>query len=298
MAGKFLSKVIAGAALGGVSLLFAPGIAVADGGYDHDRHDHHGKIFAHPKWAKTGHEVTILEICPEPQEHAWAWSKVTGKLHLAPKKDADSSKDGHENWYGEHEGDKKDKKDSPDATKGKSDTKHEDGGKQQSDKKYEENGDKGSHGSGGDGSSSKSEKNDKSPAPKQDQKDKNGYNGNKDEYSKKDKGHEESNKGDEHGAPKSDDKDDKWKSGDEDDKYVYTTTVTIPWDTKPGRYELKGSCASGTLIVTPKGWVDGGDGGATGTNPMLAAGGAGMLGAAALGAILLVRRRRTDGSLA
>lgn len=294
MARKFLGKVIAGAALGGASLLIAPGIAVADGGYDHGRHDHQGNIFAHPKWAKSGHEVTIVEICPEPQEHAWAWSKVTGKLSLAPKDDADSTKDGYGNWHRKQEGeengshDEKGKKDSPDTAKGKSDTKPEEGSKQPSDQKYQEkkeSREKGSHAPEG----KESEKGDKSAAPKQDSKDKNGHSEDKAKDNKKDKGYQEGDKRDEHGAR---------KSGDEDDKWVYTTTVTIPWDTKPGRYDLKGSCASGTLIVTPKGWVDGGDGGATGTDPMLAAGGAGMLGAAALGGILLVRRRRTDGSLA
>ncbi|MET8203215.1 hypothetical protein AB0C42_33780 [Micromonospora taraxaci] len=50
--------------------------------------------------------------------------------------------------------------------------------------------------------------------------------------------------------------------------------------------------------MLPHGGVDGGDGGAsTGTDRGLATGGAGLLGAAALGGIVLMRRRRTDGSL-
>ncbi|MGW0231960.1 hypothetical protein ACWDWO_26940 [Actinopolymorpha singaporensis] len=53
----------------------------------------------------------------------------------------------------------------------------------------------------------------------------------------------------------------------------------------------------GDHCVTPRGWVDGGDGGSSGTNPGLAAGGAGALAAAAFGGTFLVRRRRT-GTLA
>ncbi|MET8350108.1 hypothetical protein [Micromonospora sp. NPDC005206] len=50
--------------------------------------------------------------------------------------------------------------------------------------------------------------------------------------------------------------------------------------------------------MLPRGGVDGGDGGAsTGTDRGLATGGASLLGAAALGGIVLMRRRRTDGSL-
>ena len=50
--------------------------------------------------------------------------------------------------------------------------------------------------------------------------------------------------------------------------------------------------------MLPRGGVDGGDGGAsTGTDRGLAAGGASLIGAAALGGIVLMRRRRTDESL-
>ncbi|NIL42387.1 hypothetical protein HCB17_15290, partial [Salinispora arenicola] len=84
MAKKLLGKVVAGAALGGASLLVCtPGIAVAD---DHHRKDE-GKVFAKPHAVEAGHEVKLLEICPKPQEHAYVWSKVTGKVDLKPAHD-------------------------------------------------------------------------------------------------------------------------------------------------------------------------------------------------------------------
>ncbi|MBM0240028.1 hypothetical protein JNW88_28210, partial [Micromonospora sp. ATA32] len=82
MAKKMLGKVVAGAALGGASLLvFTPGIAFADG-HGHDGEDRDGKVFAKPHVVRAGDEVKLLEICPEPQEHAFVWSKVTGKVEL------------------------------------------------------------------------------------------------------------------------------------------------------------------------------------------------------------------------
>ncbi|MFD0822727.1 hypothetical protein ACFQ0D_31390, partial [Micromonospora zhanjiangensis] len=86
MSKKFLGKMIAGAALGGASLLvFAPGAALADGGPHHQGQE--GAIFTKPKAVKPGHEAAIYQICDDPQEHATAWSEVTGKVKLKPKKD-------------------------------------------------------------------------------------------------------------------------------------------------------------------------------------------------------------------
>ncbi|MER7335509.1 hypothetical protein ABT339_28140, partial [Micromonospora sp. NPDC000119] len=80
MANKMLGKVVAGAALGGASLLvFTPGIAFADG-----HHDAEGKVFAKPHVVKAGDSVKLLEVCSERQEHAYVWSKVTGKVKLKP----------------------------------------------------------------------------------------------------------------------------------------------------------------------------------------------------------------------
>ncbi|MET7865654.1 hypothetical protein ABZX52_20400, partial [Micromonospora taraxaci] len=88
------------------------------------------------------------------------------------------------------------------------------------------------------------------------------------------------------------------RSWDKEREFVYYGEAKVDKDAKPGRYELKGSCGEGELVVLPHGGVDGGDGGAsTGTDRGLATGGAGLLGAAALGGIVLMRRRRTDGSL-
>ncbi|MGC5291364.1 hypothetical protein ACPXBU_34535, partial [Micromonospora sp. DT231] len=107
---------------------------------------------------------------------------------------------------------------------------------------------------------------------------------------------------DEHGSDKGRDSKDEHGS-DEDSwekerEFVYYGDAKVDKDAKPGRYELKGSCGEGELVVLPHGGVDGGDGGAsTGADRGLATGGAGLLGAAALGGIVLMRRRRTDGSL-
>ncbi|MEU4400283.1 hypothetical protein ACIQH6_11145, partial [Micromonospora orduensis] len=88
------------------------------------------------------------------------------------------------------------------------------------------------------------------------------------------------------------------KGWEREREFVYYGEAKVDRDAKPGRYELKGSCGEGELVVLPHGGVDGGDGGvSTGTDRGLATGGASLLGAAALGGIVLMRRRRTDGSL-
>ncbi|GIF70006.1 hypothetical protein Ais01nite_80410 [Asanoa ishikariensis] len=60
---------------------------------------------------------------------------------------------------------------------------------------------------------------------------------------------------------------------------------------KPGGDEDKKECDA------PKGWVDGGAGGTSTDIKLFTAGGT-LLGAASLGGLVLLRRRRTDGSLA
>ncbi|SCF09224.1 hypothetical protein [Micromonospora mirobrigensis] len=96
MAKKMLGKVVAGAALGGASLLvFTPGIAAADG--HHDSEDRDGKVYANPHVVRAGDEVKLFEVCSEPQEHAFVWSKVTGKVKLHEvREDAD-----HRDWRDE-----------------------------------------------------------------------------------------------------------------------------------------------------------------------------------------------------
>ncbi|MGB2569871.1 hypothetical protein ACPFP2_15655 [Micromonospora citrea] len=104
MANKMLGKVVAGAALGGASLLvFTPGIAFADGAQPGG--DREGKVIAKPHAVKPGETVKLLEICPTPQEHAYVWSKVTGKVKL---KAADEGRGDHggKDKGGSWEGDK------------------------------------------------------------------------------------------------------------------------------------------------------------------------------------------------
>ncbi|MDO3684086.1 hypothetical protein [Micromonospora sp. C28ISP2-4] len=87
---------------------------------------------------------------------------------------------------------------------------------------------------------------------------------------------------------------DGWEHGKD---FVYYGEATVSHDARPGRYELRGSCGEGELVVLPRGGVDGGDGGmtTTGVDRDLATGGAGMIGAAALGGLVLLRRRRAGG---
>ncbi|MBF9131012.1 hypothetical protein I0C86_18905 [Plantactinospora sp. S1510] len=75
----------------------------------------------------------------------------------------------------------------------------------------------------------------------------------------------------------------------------YWAWAEVPWKTGPGHYAAKGACGNGRIVVLPRGSVDGGEGGAS-TDPSRTAAGASLLGAAALGGFLLIRRRRTDGS--
>lgn len=81
-----------------------------------------------------------------------------------------------------------------------------------------------------------------------------------------------------------------------EDAAEYWGLATVPPTLKPGHYAITGSCGKGTIVVLPKGSVQGGDGGAT-TDPGRTAAGAGLLGAAAIGGFLMIRRRRTDGAL-
>ncbi|MET9299845.1 hypothetical protein ABZX66_11020 [Micromonospora aurantiaca] len=87
---------------------------------------------------------------------------------------------------------------------------------------------------------------------------------------------------------------DEWEHGKD---FVYYGEATVSHDARPGRYELRGTCGEGELVVLPRGGVDGGDGGmtTTGVDRTLATGGAGMIGAAALGGLVLLRRRRAGG---
>ncbi|MGX7676033.1 hypothetical protein [Plantactinospora sp. DSM 117369] len=84
-----------------------------------------------------------------------------------------------------------------------------------------------------------------------------------------------------------------------DGEAKYWAWAKVPHKTKPGHYRAWGACnGTGKIVVLPRGAVPGGDGGAASTDSGRAAAGAGLLGAAAIGGFLMIRRRRTDGSLA
>ncbi|WP_433387241.1 hypothetical protein [Micromonospora sp. KLBMP9576] len=375
MANKMLGKVVAGAALGGASLLvFTPGIAFADG-----HHEDQGKVYAKPHVVKAGDTVKLLEVCPDRQEHAFVWSKVTGKVKLKPAENRDD-------WRGGEDGSREHDKGKDHEDKGHENGKDENG----KDKGKDENGkdgkgkDENGKGENGKGENGKDGKDDngkpKPPAgPGQPQPPANGgqppanggqppangqgggaadaagHEGDHDwkgyehdqdaEGDRGDKGHEydreghdwsgsdengwsgegsegngrdhekswsgEKSEGDRgYGSDEGDRKDhEKNGSGEESEgngkdgwehkrDFVYYGEAEVSEHAKPGRYELKGSCGEGELVVLPRGGVDGGDGGVAGTDRGLAAGGASLIGAAALGGLVLMRRRRTDESVA
>ncbi|MFI7605706.1 hypothetical protein ACIBTV_11340 [Micromonospora sp. NPDC049366] len=363
MAKKMLGKVVAGAALGGASLLvFTPGIAFADG--HHDGKDRDGKVIAKPHVVKAGEEVKLLEICSEKQEHAFVWSKVTGKVDLKPVKgdrgdERGDWREGDENSYDrdgkdehgkddkgkdEHGKDWNGKDDKGKDEHGKDDKGKDEHGKDQNGK--DENGEQSYGQGGGAADSGKGEdrkdwqgyehgqdaedrggdKGDKGDKKDEKGHDENGSWDSKDrEYGseengsdwksdKDSKGHDEKGSdeygSDENGSWDSKDRENGWEGEESGDygkgedgwehkrDFVYYGEAKVDKHAKPGKYELKGSCGEGELIVLPHGGVDAGDGGMTGgTDRGLAAGGASLLGAAALGGIVLMRRRRTDESL-
>ena len=377
MSKKFLGKVIAGAALGGASLLVcAPSSALADGPhYPEEYHNgDRGRILSKPHVAKPGEEIKLIEICPKQQEHAWLWSKVTGKVDLAPaehRKDWTPREHGEgkktdERGYGDDAATNDEKRAGKDSKGGwesgkqsedakdehaKQETKpstegwDSDARSEKTTEKYQEDADyqeflrykeyleyrrykekeAPTHGDPGaaDSASGNEKRSDSSaavpapspsPSPSPDASRANNYGepaersaagtggmadhgagpeGYTDGWSHDDKTEEHRKSWDK--DAKADDHRKDWDKDAKADEFAYWTTVTIPADAKPGHYELTGSCADGELIVLPKGWVDGGDGGATsGSSDNLAVGGVGMLGVAALGGLVLMRRHRTD----
>ncbi|MGV9980145.1 hypothetical protein ACWDUH_20940 [Micromonospora wenchangensis] len=370
MANKMLGKVVAGAALGGASLLvFTPGIAFADGHHDGESRD--GKVIAKPHVVKPGDEVKLIEICPEAQEHAFVWSKVTGKVKLKPAegrgeehggwKDDEGKGEDHgkgEEGKGEDHGKGPDGQapddhgpkpqppaegGQPPADGGQPPAGGQGGGFMAADQGPDHGG-KPEEGKGDEHGKPEEGKGEEHGKPEEGKGDEHGKpeEGKGDEHGKPEEGKGEEHgkpeegKGEEHGKPGAGEEsgehgkpgwDEESDEGDwqghegygQDDEYgygkdeesgygkdeggwehkkdfVYYGEAEVSEDARPGRYELNGSCGEGELVVLPKGHVDGGDGGmtTTGADRGMVAGGAGMIGAAALGGIVLMRRRRAD----
>ncbi|MGW0504214.1 hypothetical protein [Micromonospora sp. NPDC003241] len=326
MAKKMLGKVVAGAALGGASLLvFAPGVALADGHGPEDE----GKVFAKPHAVKPGDEVKLVQICEEAQEHPFVWSKVTGKVELeSAHKDGDKGdkgdKGGDRDWKQDRK-DWEDRKDSQDGKDWESGGEDRSGGKDWSGETGSAPESKGTGGGAADaadesgkdrdwkaeehGQDAEGARDHKAPSAEEERgaksekdwssKSEHESSGEKDWASEGEREWERSSERDwsgEHGKDSGehgkDDSGDRWEH---EKDFVYYGEARVAKDAKPGTYELKGSCGVGELVVLPRGGVDGGDGGiATGANGGLATAGAGMVGAAALGGLVLMRRRRTD----
>ncbi|MEH1013967.1 hypothetical protein V6U90_12770 [Micromonospora sp. CPCC 206060] len=306
MSKKFLSRVIAGAALGGVALFAAPAAAQAEvvppqtDGRHHEHGTHQrGHLGTWPPTVSPGQRAKLFLVCHTPQRHPWAWSSVTGKLRLKPLPTG-GDRD-YENWKKHWHPDWKpdwnptprppapptDGPTQPPAPPTDGPTRPPapptDGPTQPpapptdwptqppappTDQPTAQ-------------PEPTIQPNDQLPDTEQPPAPAGAGAGvmtpDQPTANPADFGHDAAQRA--HGG------------------YVYWTSFEVPRHTKPGRYELKGSCGRGELIVAPLGWVDGGDGGSTRTGMAsetgLATGGATLLGAAALGGLLLVRRRRT-----
>ncbi|PWU61017.1 hypothetical protein DLE60_07900 [Micromonospora globispora] len=298
MANKMLGKVVAGAALGGASLLvFNPAMTYAAG-----HHEGEGKVLVKPDAVKPGDHVKLLESCPEAQEHAAVWSKVTGEVNLNPVHEE------HGDWTDPDEAGQE-----KDADQKGHDGKDRNGREEQGTEKQgteEQGGDE--HGNGPDGYYGTPKPPEPEPPADADMVDPaDGEGGSVSDESDADQGPDgqmrEGDQGKEDESEGHDRKDHDWKGHDEygmdgEDgwehmkDFVYYGEATVAADAQPGTYQLEGSCGEGELVVLPKGPVNGGDGGMTRTSTHLgmAAGGAGVLGAAALGGLVLMRRRRTN----
>ncbi|WBB54790.1 hypothetical protein [Verrucosispora sp. WMMD573] len=326
MAKKMLGKVVAGAALGSASLLvFAPGAAYADSQPQTDE----GKVFAKPHAVKAGEEVKLMQICTEEQEHPFVWSKVTGKVKLEPARNGDSRGD-HKDWReengtaeggmdsegwsghersqpaeGERSGGWGGGADVRDDWKGDEHGQDAEGDRDSKDHdKKDWKGDSADEESTGDWSGR--HENGADSAERE-------WSGERDWAGESHKGDWSSESGESDWSGKREDRSGEadwsgerdWAADEADERgkdswehkkdFVYYGEAHVAEDAKPGTYELEGSCGTGELVVLPNGGVDGGDGGiATGADRGLATAGASLVGAAALGGLVLMRRRRAD----
>ncbi|MDG4789536.1 hypothetical protein O7626_27045 [Micromonospora sp. WMMD1102] len=299
MSKKFLGRMIAGAALGGTSLLvFSPSAALADGGHHSEGYqkDSSGHAFAKPAAVRPGGTVELVEVCTEAQQHAWLWSRVTGKVDLIPRDDHRAGKKPEESRAEKPDEGKTKKPDEGKAGKtdeGKTKKPEESKAEKPDEGKAEGTGgmarDDGGHGWAEYGKAEDGRHGWEKAEPRSDggEADRKAEPG-KDSWEKAEPGKD----GWESGGGKAEDG---WTGGK--GGYEYWNSVTVPWDAKPGSYELTGSCGKGELTILPKGWVDGGDGGvSSGNGDNLAVAGMGVLGLAGLGGLVLLRQRRTDES--
>jgi hypothetical protein len=296
MSTRFLSKVVAGAALGCASLLMAsPALAAADDGKHHHKDDHGGWIYTVPEPTKSGHKAYIIQICKKEQEKPYVWSEVTGKQKLEPqpwhsKKWKKHLKENNvEEWvHDDKKHDKKHKFEDHKKWDKKNDHKKHDVLEElekveEFDKKHEVEDKKFDHKKHED-----HKKHDKKHDKKIDVL----------EELEKVEDFDHKKDGKEH-EKKIDVLEELEAVEKKDHPFAYFAKVWIPKDVEPGAYKLKGSCAKGELLVAPHGWVDGGDGGlGSGTNAGMLTGGAGMVAAATLGGLALMRRRATNGTVA
>ncbi|MFY1672933.1 hypothetical protein ACN27G_23720 [Plantactinospora sp. WMMB334] len=265
MGSKLLGKVMAGAGLGAASLLIcAPGTALADGGpYDWEDGGH---IYTVPKGVKAGHKFKIILKCDRPVEKPWVSSKVTGKVWLKPLEDGVRVPDDVQ---------------PPTPPNGGQPPLPPNGGQPP----LPPNGEQPPLPPNG-GQPPLPPNGEQPPLPP-------------------DGGQPPLPDGAQPAAPDgADEGAGAQPEGGQGGQAAYGHEATywgwakVSYKTKPGHYSAWGACdGRGKIIVLPKGWVHGGDGGAS-TDQSRVAAGAGLLGAAALGGFLMIRRRRTDGSLA
>lgn len=260
MSRKLLGKVMAGAGLGAASLLIcAPGTALADDAPP--RHESNkGYIHTEPKGVKPGHRFKVILRCTHPVERPWVTSKITGKLWLKPV--AEDNVRVPEAPRPPENGDQPDDGAQPSLPPN---------GQQPS---LPPNGEQPALPPGG------------GQPPVQPEGAQPAVPG----------GAQPDAEDPQAGA-------DEQEAGGEGGQAAYRYEKYWAWakvshKIRPGHYPAWGSCHSkGHIVVLPRGAVPGGDGGVS-TDSGQAVAGAGLLGAAAVGGFLMIRRRRTDGSLA
>lgn len=316
MSKKFLGRVIAGAALGGTSLLvFAPAVALADSGHGTDGgppgpdETHHadtsgGHIVTPSGGVKPGGKVELLEICTAPQQYPFVWSEPTGKIKLKPKDPGSGGQD-HEQAASPQPSPTPSESPLPPSAAESSAVPEPTGPPMLATATPAQPGSAGGATSGDDSTTSDSWSTDGGMgSAEQDS----WYGQEGRTYDEPGVPPDTAGPMNPHGqqADKAQPKDTQAGGVPSDEQsgmaydgqhgYDYWATITIGEHTQPGHYDLKGSCAEGVLVVLPNGWVDGGDGGSTTGGNRALAGGVGMLGAAALGGLVLMRPRRTDGA--
>lgn len=313
MSKNVLGRVAAGAALTGACLFgTAAGVAAApaaDG--DSYGHKQNGVIKVLPQWVEPGHKVKILQLCYEQQEHAWAWSKVTGNVKLWPVKGhkfpqplSDVAEPDGTGSLTESDGSVREETLESNANVEPQSALEDDSAVENEEESGNFRMERTEPEAGDFWSESDSAESEEGSA----------WSESDSGWSKKDRTWSQEGRAEVHKDGVRGEQNDQWAEsepqsygkdgyptkGYKDGKklegtHQYWGTAEVPWSAEPGAYDLKGSCAYGKLWVKPNGPVEAGEPGSTNAHPGLLLGGAGALAAAGVGGLLMLRRRLGGG---